>query len=66
MSQDASPGIANGLTTLHENSQNRPGLESWDILSRPFGTQLVSRVLTQGLKPGYPSNNERVSAACSL
>jgi hypothetical protein len=27
-----------------------PGLASWDILSRPFGTQFVSGVLTQALK----------------
>jgi hypothetical protein len=29
-----------------------PGLASWATLSRPFGTQFVSRVLTQALKPG--------------
>ena len=43
MSQDASPGIAKGATTLRENSQSaqdwRPGLASWATLSRPFGTQ---------------------------
>jgi len=26
------------------------GLASWATLSRPFGTQFVSRVLTQGFK----------------
>ena len=29
-----------------------PGLASWATLSRPFGTQFVSRVLTRALKPG--------------
>jgi hypothetical protein len=28
-----------------------PGLASWATLSRPFGTQFVSRALTQTLKP---------------
>ena len=56
MSQDASPGIAKELTTLRENSQSAQdwsltqGLASWATLSRPFGTQFVSRVLTQGFK----------------
>ena len=39
------------------------GLPSWATLNRPFGTQFVSRVLTQALK-AVPFKILSFSAAC--
>jgi hypothetical protein len=63
MSQDASPGIAKGLTTLRENSQSAQDWRPGTILSRPFGTQFVNRVLTQALK-AVPFKKLSLSATC--
>jgi len=59
------PSLAGLFLIVIPTQDWRPGLASWATLSRPFGTQFVSEVLTYGLHPNPGSRPFETSFAPS-